>query len=101
MKCGILKEGEELDNKTLKQYLEMYKQPLSKDSVEAIVKLSDISEEKKKRKDKKKKAKTEEAGKNSEKKGKKKASKFSKAPQHRLLGNMPEALVGWSSVLQP
>jgi hypothetical protein len=47
MKCGILKEGEELDDKTLKQYLEMYKQPLSKDSVEAIVKLSDISEEKK------------------------------------------------------
>jgi hypothetical protein len=41
-KCGIVEEDKELDNTTLQQYVEMYKQPLSKESMQAIVDLTEV-----------------------------------------------------------
>jgi hypothetical protein len=42
-------EEEAWDNMTLKDYLKMYRKPLSKGSVEAIVKLTKVAQEKKKK----------------------------------------------------
>jgi hypothetical protein len=53
-KCGIVEEDKEMDSMTLQQYLDMYKQPLLNESMEAIVKLIEMTEEKKKKMDKKK-----------------------------------------------
>jgi hypothetical protein len=59
-KCGIIQGEEALDEMTLQDYLNLYKVPLSKDSMEAIVKLTEVVKEKKKtmRKDREKKDKT-------------------------------------------
>jgi hypothetical protein len=77
-KCGIFKENESLDDMTLKHFLEMYKEPLSKGSMEAIIKLTEVTHEEKikkqvKKEKKKKKASEEVASKkkgSKEKKGK-------------------------------
>jgi hypothetical protein len=54
--CGILEEEKELDNMTLNQYLNLYKCPLTDESMEAIKTLSEVVvDKKKKKKDKKKK----------------------------------------------
>jgi hypothetical protein len=79
-KCGILEEEQELDDMTLQKYLDMYKQPLNEESMQAIIKLTEVAGEKikKKKKDKKKRetdeAKEEDARKqqNAEKKKNKK-----------------------------
>jgi hypothetical protein len=55
--CGFLEEGKELDNMTLQQYLNMYKNPLSEETMEAIIKLTQVTEEKKKSKKEGKKKK--------------------------------------------
>jgi hypothetical protein len=60
-KCGIVQEDKEMDSMTLQQYLDMYKQPLLNESMEAIVKLIEMTEEKKKKKMDKKKKKIVEA----------------------------------------
>jgi hypothetical protein len=74
-------EEEARDNMTLKDYLKMYRKPLSKGSVEAIVKLTKVAQEKKKKIDKKAKEKTKEGvvGKDKKKKKDKKEKKGSKA----------------------
>jgi hypothetical protein len=55
-KCGILEEEKELDSMTLQQCLNMYKNPLSYEALEAITQLSEVAAEAKKKKmDKKKK----------------------------------------------
>jgi hypothetical protein len=56
-KCGIIQEEENLDDMTLKDYMNMYKKPLSKDSMGAILKLTEVAQEKKKKKNKIKKEK--------------------------------------------
>jgi hypothetical protein len=48
-KCGILQEDESLDNMTLNQYLEMYRKPLNEDSMQAIIKLTEVAKEKQKK----------------------------------------------------
>jgi hypothetical protein len=56
--CGILEEEKELDSMTLQQCLNMYKNPLSYEALEAITQLSEVAAEAKKKKmDKKKKKK--------------------------------------------
>jgi hypothetical protein len=75
-KCGIVGEDEELDKMTLRHYLNSYKSPLSEEEMEAIKKLSEITEEKKiKKKGKKKKKKASCKGKSTVLDGKKKSSK--------------------------
>jgi hypothetical protein len=59
-KCGILQEDEEMEQLTLQQYIDMYKQPLSDKSMEAIIKLTEVSCEKQKKKKKSKKDKAQE-----------------------------------------
>jgi hypothetical protein len=84
-KWGILKEDKDLDSMTLKQYLDMYKQPLNEESMEAIEKLTEVVVDKKSKKDKKKKKKKKgkeglnSAAKKQEKKKGKKVSKASSA----------------------
>jgi hypothetical protein len=69
-KCGVLDEEQDMDNLTLQKYLNLYKQPMSDASLDAITTLSEAAQElKKKKKDKKKKKKAgEEAGKEARKK---------------------------------
>jgi hypothetical protein len=43
-------EEEDFDNMTLQQYVEMYKQPLSQESMEAIEKLTEVVTNKQKKK---------------------------------------------------
>jgi hypothetical protein len=53
-KCGIIHDEEDLDNITLQQYLDMYNHPLNDDSIEAISKVSEVTNDAKssyKRKD--------------------------------------------------
>jgi hypothetical protein len=53
-----IKESETLDDMTLKHYMEMYKNPVTKDSMTAIINLTEVAQEKKaKKKDKKSKKK--------------------------------------------
>jgi hypothetical protein len=83
-KWGILKEDKDLDSMTLKQYLDMYKQPLNEESMEAIEKLTEVVVDKKSKKDKKKKKKKKKKGKEglnsaAKKQEKKKGKKVSKA----------------------
>jgi hypothetical protein len=49
-KCGFLKDEKELDNMTLQNYLNMYKQPLSEESIAAMQKLTEVALEKKPKK---------------------------------------------------
>jgi hypothetical protein len=49
-KCGIIKENDSLDNLTLQQYVDMYKQPLIDQSMEVILKLSEVAVDKEKKK---------------------------------------------------
>jgi hypothetical protein len=51
-KCGIFHDEEALDEMTLQDYLNMYKEPLSNESMKAIVKLTEVAKEKKKSKTK-------------------------------------------------
>jgi hypothetical protein len=53
MKWGVLEEDETLDNLTLQQYLDMYKQPLTDQSMEAILQLTDVAVQKEKKRKKK------------------------------------------------
>jgi hypothetical protein len=67
-KCGVLEEEQGMDNMTLQQYLNLYKQPLFEDSMDAIMTLSKVSQSlKKKKKEKKKKRTGDAAGKKKEK----------------------------------
>lgn len=43
-KCGILEEDQEVDNMILQQYMDMYKKPLTDESTEAIMKLTEVAE---------------------------------------------------------
>jgi hypothetical protein len=81
-KCGIIKEGEDLENCTLQNYLDLYKQPLLNESLEAIMKLSVVADEKKKKKVKNAKKKSLEVNapiKGGAIKGKKSQEKLIKA----------------------
>jgi hypothetical protein len=60
-KCGVLQEEESLDDMTLQRYLQLYKQPLLEDSMQAIVKLTDVAVDKQSKKPKDKKTKTEKS----------------------------------------
>jgi hypothetical protein len=51
-----------MDNMTLQQYLNLYNQPLSDDSLDAIVTLSEVAQDLKKKKDKKEKMKLVDEG---------------------------------------
>jgi hypothetical protein len=42
-KCGVLREEEALDKLTLQQYLHLYKQPLLDQSMEAVLKLTEMT----------------------------------------------------------
>jgi hypothetical protein len=53
-KCGILEDDQEMDNLTLQQYIDLYKHPLTDQSIEVIVELTDVVEDNKKKKKKKK-----------------------------------------------
>lgn len=71
-KCGILDEDQDMDNMTLRQYIAMYKKPLTKESTEAIMKLTEVAKKKKSKKLKKtKKTKSKGALIQKGKKGKK------------------------------
>jgi hypothetical protein len=62
-KCGILQDEESLEDQTLQQYLDMCKKPLPDSSMQAILKLSEVaSESKKKQKKDKKEGKGRENG---------------------------------------
>jgi hypothetical protein len=56
-KCGVIQEDKVLDNMALQQYMDMYKAPLTDSSMQAILKLTEIAEEKQNKKDKGKKEK--------------------------------------------
>jgi hypothetical protein len=104
-KCGILEEEQELDDMTLQKYLDMYKQPLNEESMQAIIKLTEVAGEKikKKKKDKKKRetdeAKEEDARKqqNAEKKKNKKDNRNPKVS--RIGGEGLMCIQGSSSIL--
>jgi sugar diacid utilization regulator len=49
-KCGILQSDDSLEDTTLQDYLDMYKKPLSDDSMQAILQLTEVAVEKKKKK---------------------------------------------------
>lgn len=49
-KWGITQPDQDLDSLTLQQYLDKYKKPLDKESIEAIKTLSEVTTAKKKRK---------------------------------------------------
>jgi hypothetical protein len=74
-------EEEDFDNMTLQQYVEMYKQPLSQESMEAIEKLTEVVTNKQKKKkgvkEKEEEKKTVQVGVVNE--GKKRVKKRSKA----------------------
>jgi hypothetical protein len=74
-------EEEDFDNMTLQQYVEMYKQPLSQESMEAIEKLTEVVTNKQKKKkgvkEKEEEKKTVQVGVVNE--GKQKVKKRSKA----------------------
>jgi hypothetical protein len=53
-KCGVIAELESLDDATLKDYLDLFKKTLSGGSIEAIIKLTEVAQEKKKRGNEKK-----------------------------------------------
>jgi hypothetical protein len=53
-KCGIVKESESLEQMTLQQYMNMYKEPLVDDSMNAILNLTEVAEEKEKKRSKNK-----------------------------------------------
>jgi cell division protein YceG involved in septum cleavage len=57
-KWGILGECESLEQMTLQQYIDIYKEPLPENSMEAILKLTEVVEEKEKKKSKRKMYKT-------------------------------------------
>jgi hypothetical protein len=57
--CGVLSDDETLDNMIVQQYVNMYKDPLTDTSMEAILKLNEVGT-KKKKKNKVKKDKKEE-----------------------------------------
>jgi hypothetical protein len=69
-----MQEDETLEGMTLQQYIDMYKQPISENSRETILKLSEVAMEKKKKKNKDKKNKQASFLKEKVKKLKKKAS---------------------------
>jgi hypothetical protein len=69
-----MQEDETLEGMTLQQYIDMYKQPLSENSRETILKLSEVAMEKKKKNNKDKKNKQASFLKEKVKKLKKKAS---------------------------
>jgi hypothetical protein len=71
-KCGIIQDDEVSDSKILQQYLDMYKEPLTEHSMQAILKLTEVAEGKQKGSLKKK---TKEG---KEKKQKKKEEKIKK-----------------------
>jgi hypothetical protein len=52
---GVLKEEEVLDRMTLQQYLDLYKQPLNEQAIDAIIKLTEVASEKDIKKKKKQK----------------------------------------------
>jgi hypothetical protein len=66
-KCGVLEEEQGMDNMTLQKYLNLYKQPLFEDSMDAIMTLSKVSQSLKKKKKEKKKKTGDAAGKKKEK----------------------------------
>jgi ABC-type transport system involved in cytochrome bd biosynthesis fused ATPase/permease subunit len=49
-KCGVIQEEDHLEAMTLQEYLDLYKEPLTDKSMEAILKLSEVATEKKKNK---------------------------------------------------
>lgn len=86
-KCGIIQEEDSMDDMTLQQYINMYKQPLNETSRQAILKLTEVTsastnKAKKKSKEKKKstkdmeKSEKGEMGKIKKKKDKKGKSKM-------------------------
>jgi hypothetical protein len=46
-KCGVVGQVKELDNMILQQYVDLYKHPLIEESLEAIMKLTEMKKEKK------------------------------------------------------
>jgi hypothetical protein len=80
-KCGIIKEDETLDNRTLQQYMDMYKKPLTEQTMDAIIKLTKVTYEKKKKKQKKEKKEKQTEG---IKKTKKKDNKDKKSKKQKL-----------------
>jgi hypothetical protein len=74
-KCGVIDEEKELDNMTLQSYIDMYKCPLSEDSMEAIKKLTEVASEKKKKKKSKQKEIKGQYEKKKDKKGLKPSSR--------------------------
>jgi hypothetical protein len=66
-KCGVLKNDQSLDDMTLHQYLQLYKQPLLEDSMQAIIKLTEVAVDKQNKKGKDKKVKKEKPKKKSKK----------------------------------
>jgi hypothetical protein len=52
---GVLKEEEVIDRMTLQQYLDLYKQPLNEQAIDAIIKLTEVASEKDIKKKKKQK----------------------------------------------
>jgi hypothetical protein len=54
-KSGLLQPDDSLEDTTLQDYLDMYKKPLYDDSMQAILQLTEVAVEKKKKKGKDKK----------------------------------------------
>lgn len=79
-KCGILKDKQASDDMILQDYLNMYRQPLTDESVHAIMKLTEVPMTKKKKGAKKKKKLETKLP----------ASAFSKMNKKLLLGAKPK-----------
>ncbi|GJN32815.1 hypothetical protein PR202_gb21346 [Eleusine coracana subsp. coracana] len=47
-KCGVIKDNQKLEGKTLQQYINLYRRPLTTGSVQAILKLTEVAIKKKK-----------------------------------------------------
>jgi hypothetical protein len=77
-KCDIVPEEEAMDNMTLQQYLDMYKEPLIEEAMSAIIKLKVAEEKKKMKKGKKHKIKKKKKKGEGEAVGSKKMSKIGK-----------------------
>jgi hypothetical protein len=78
-KCGIVVEDQELNNITLQQYLDIHKKPMAEESLDAIMKLSEVAEERKKKKKVSKRKISEDSAKKTEGKKEKNGKKGSAA----------------------
>lgn len=88
-KCGAIKENQKVDNMTLQQYINLYRHPLSKGSVQAILRLTEVAAKKKVNQRKKTEAKKKTDKKKAQDQDKIKEDKRSKKPHSTMRTKAP------------